>query len=223
MNAVRHTAHCSIRLRNLLRILFVLTFLTTACMSALSHAAAIRSLNNLETKLLSREVMERSRNLADSTRALEDQLDTFGYLLDLTEKPQLRRAMRELELLEALQQKQDADAEALGAYLDTNERRLREEGSGYLTRLSELTGRNFRRFSEALHEYLAARRELLEWTEENFKPLANGDEDARSHFEELFKRCQKRMEKQYDRYLERVEFVRNFVGKHPELAEYSVK
>jgi hypothetical protein len=200
-----------------------LVFLVTAWSPAVSYPGAIRSLNKLETKLLSREVMERSRNLADSTRALEDQLDTFGYLLDLSEKSQLRRAMRELELVEELQRKQDADAAVLAAYLEANERRLGEEGSEHLVRLAELSGKNFRRFSEALHDYLAARRELLVWTEENFKPLANGDEDARRHFEELFKRCQKRMEKQYDRYLERVEFIRNFINKHPELAEYAAR
>ena len=97
---------------------------------------------------------------------------------------------------------------------------VHQEGLAHLLSLRDLTDKGFRRFNEALGDYIAARRELFHWTEEHFREIVRGDAAAGREYERLYKRCEQSMEKEYDRYLDRIQFVNAFLRDHPELADY---
>ncbi|HEY6838431.1 MAG TPA: hypothetical protein VI389_06790 [Geobacteraceae bacterium] len=197
-----------------------------ACLSVLlgsaitARAGMIKSLDKIERNLVSREMKDRSRNFISASAALEAQLDDFGHFVNLTDRSQVRGALRELQQIEELQKEYEANGQALAEYLAENARRLRQEGLEYLLPLSELTAKNFARFNEALRDYFLARKELLTWTDDNFSELSSGKMEAKKHFDELFARCEKRMEREYDRYLDRIQFVNSFAQNHPELSDY---
>ena len=188
--------------------------------AALSSAAGIRGLDRVEEHILSREVRERSQSFVASATALEETLDEFHHFVNLSERSAVRAAIRELDQIEELHHKLESDASALGAYLAENRRRLSREGLGHLLPLQELTDAAFKRFDESLRDYISARRELLGWTDDHFREISGGDEAARRRYDELFRRCERTMEKEYDRYLDRIQFVNAFRQDHPELAEY---
>lgn len=186
-------------------------------------AAGIKSLDRIEQNLLRREITERSHSFVGSSAALEKLLDDFSHFLKLSERPQLRAAIRDLEQVEELHRKLVRDADSLREYLAENGKRLRQEGLGHLLELRELTDNGFRRFNEALGDYIAARQELLHWTEEHFGEIVAGNAAAVRQYDKLYKRCEQVMEKEYDRYLDRIQFVKVFRQDHPELAEYLAK
>ncbi|HEY6007579.1 MAG TPA: hypothetical protein VIU40_04590 [Geobacteraceae bacterium] len=186
-------------------------------------AAGIKSLDRIEQNLLRREIMERSHSFVGSSAALEELLDDFSHFLKFSERPQLRVAIRDLEQVEELHRKLVRDADSLRDYLAENGKSLRQEGLGHLLELRELTDNGFRRFNEALGDYIAARQELLHWTEEHFGEIVAGNAAAVRQYDKLYKRCEQVMEKEYDRYLDRIQFVNVFRQDHPELAEYLAK
>ena len=183
-------------------------------------AAAIKGLDRVEEHILSREVRERSQSFVASAAALEETLDEFRHFVNLSDRSAVRAAMRELDQIEELHRKLDGDAGALGDYMAENRKRLSREGLGHLLPLEELTDAAFKRFDEALRDYISARRELLGWTDEHFREITEGGAQARKRYDELYRRCERTMEKEYDRYLDRIQFVNAFRQDHPELAEY---
>lgn len=174
----------------------------------------------MEKNLISREVRERTRAFVSASTALEAQLDEFSHFVNLADNAQVRGALRDLQQIEELLKEFEVNGVALGEYLADNSRRLRQEGLGHLLPLRDLTEKSFARFDEALRDYLAARKELLSWTEENYRELSSGKSEARKRFDDLFARCEKKMEIEYDHYLDRIQFVTAFVQKHPELSDY---
>ncbi len=202
-----------------LAMLLLAAAVASLCATPLS-AAGIKGLDRIEHNLLSREVKERSQTFVASSVALEELLDDFNHFVNLAERPELRAAIRALDEVEERHRKLEGDAGALSAYLADNRKRLRREGLDQLLPLLDLTDKGFRRFDEALNDYLAARRELLHWTEEHFGEIVGGDVEARRHYDKLYKRCEQSMEREYDRYLDRIQFVNAFRQDHPELAEY---
>jgi hypothetical protein len=218
------TAHClsiAVVARSK-RFIVMLLLAGTAVLAATSPlpAAGVKSLDRIETNLLSREVKERSRNFVASSAALEQLLDEFSHFVRLSDRSELRAAIRALEQIEGLHRRLQADAGALSDYLAQNRKRIRQEGLGQLLALQDLTDKGFRHFDEAFVDYLAARSELLHWSEEHFLEITAGDEAARRRYDKLYKRCEKSMDKEYDRYLERIQFVNAFLQDHPELADY---
>jgi hypothetical protein len=186
-------------------------------------AAGIKGLDRIEENLLSREVLARSRSFVASAAALEESLDEFRHFVNLSERAGVRAAIRELDQIEELHRKLEVDAGALGDYLAENRKRLSRQGLGHLLPLLELTGTGYKRFNEALGDYISARRELFVWTEEHFREISGGDEAARKQYDKLYRRCEESMEKEYDRYLDRIQFINAFRQDHPELAEYVAK
>lgn len=219
LKALRTVCHGT--MRHVLCIVGVLTGLSFFPGTAVTACAGmIKSLDRIEKNLISREVKERSRKFISATAALEEQLDEFGHFVNLTDRSQIRGALRDLQQVEELQKEFEAKGVSLGEYLVENTRRLRQEGLDYLLPLRELTGKNFVRFNEALRDYFMARKELLSWTDDNYSELSSGRTEPKKHFDELFARCEKGMEKEYDRYLDRIQFVNAFVQNHPELSDY---
>lgn len=194
--------------------MFLLSTATIVC------AGTIKSLDRMEKNLISREVRERTRAFVGASTALEAQLDEFSHFVNLADNAQVRGALRDLQQIEELLKEFEVNGAALGEYLVDNSRRLRQEGLGHLLPLRDLTEKSFARFDEALRDYLAARKELLSWTEENYRELSSGKSEARKRFDDLFARCEKKMEIEYDHYLDRIQFVTAFVQKHPELSDY---
>lgn len=186
-----------------------------------ARAGSIRTLDGIGKTLVSREVTALSRAFFAAGGELEEHLDEFSHVLNLSDKSQLRAAIRDIERLESLHKEFQTTAEALNLYLTQNRKRLKAEGLDHFLALKELTGKNQEYFTVALTDYIATRKQFLFWTDDHFRDIMAGKEDALATFNQLSQDNDRVMEKEYDRYLERIDHLKGFMKKHPELASFA--
>lgn len=182
-------------------------------------AAEMKTLDNLQGYLHSREIADQCQQVAESGERLEGVLRSLGRIQELTNAKAMDSALREVLNAQRLKQQAETDLKTLAGYVARNRKGLEDEGLEDLIPLAELDDRTFSRHGKALESYLSSFRALLEFLRQGSDGSAAAEKARQERQEELFNTYVGALTLYNERSEERARYLDRFLQDHPRLRE----
>ena len=158
-----------------------------------------------------------------SAKEAQDALNRLDQMQDVSTITKINEVIKAIELVQALQIQANIDSDTLTNYVNKHRNELHNKGLDIFVEIEGLIGETYASHHRALKEYLDTYKAMLEYSRNNFDAILKEQQPQSRDYERLYSKCKITLDKHNKAYLHHMEFVEDYLTKHPKVAEYLKK